>query len=394
MRLWHTKASLALAGFVSALAFLPAQAADLKFGFLFPLSGGGAAGTKAYQLGTEIAVKEVNDAGGIAGRKITIVKADDQGDPTVAVGEAQRLVFRESVDVIIGTNNSQVQLAILPVENDGKIMAIGHAGSTALTRKNAPYYFALLANTRVSGKYLVRHVFEELGAKRVAIIHDDAAATKSALEAMNEYLKEKNLSFVGEQQYKFHPTDVTSQLLSLKSAAPDLLLMYAASQDDVGIVQKGMKEIGWDVKEVGFTTASVAPQLVLNAAGPDAYKNLTAMAFKAFTYCKSQGSGDPFVASFIKKIKDADPQQTSYFTAAMGYDAIHIYKAAIEATGSTKGDVLAEWLQKNAQTLKLVSTPEPAIFEDTNFLMGEGSYAIVEKPYELSVDGFQARAGC
>src|SRR5262249_19370211 len=113
-------AALALLGLL-ATATAQAQQKPVRVGIFLPLTGPAAAGGAANKLGYEMAISEINAAGGIAGRKIETVYADDQGDPTVGVGEIKRLIFQEHVDVVVGTQNSQVELAALPVFNEGKV---------------------------------------------------------------------------------------------------------------------------------------------------------------------------------------------------------------------------------------------------------------------------------
>ena len=85
-----------------------AQPAPIKIGEWLDITGGGATAAESARLGTDVAIQEINAAGGIAGRKIVTVTADTQTDPTVGVGEAKRLVQQEKVDLIIGPVISQV----------------------------------------------------------------------------------------------------------------------------------------------------------------------------------------------------------------------------------------------------------------------------------------------
>src|SRR5438309_6336288 len=110
-----------------------AQPAPIKIGEWLDITGGGATAAESARLGADVAIAELNKAGGIAGRKIVTVTADTQTDPTVGVGEAKRLVQQEKVDLIIGPVISQVLLAGLPVMTDAKIAEIGATGSELVT---------------------------------------------------------------------------------------------------------------------------------------------------------------------------------------------------------------------------------------------------------------------
>ncbi len=99
-----------------------------------------------------------------------------------------------------------------------------------LTPENGPYHFAVIGSAAYSGTQLADYVIEA-GAKRVALLQDNSAASLSGGEAIRAKLKEKGVELVGVQQYKFHPTDVIPQLLSLRNTNPEYLILYSASQE-------------------------------------------------------------------------------------------------------------------------------------------------------------------
>src|ERR1700722_10072766 len=98
----------------------PVHAADppIRLGEFLDITGGGATAAETTKFALDIAVADINAAGGIAGRQIVAITADTQTDPTVGVGEITRLVQQEKVDIIIGPLISQVALASLPVATE------------------------------------------------------------------------------------------------------------------------------------------------------------------------------------------------------------------------------------------------------------------------------------
>ena len=385
----------------SVLVPAPAFAEDkkpIRMGVFLSLTGPAAAGASALKIGYEMAIKEINDAGGIAGRQIEPVYADEQGDPTVGVGEMKRLVFQEKVDIVVGNQNSQVNLAALPTLTEGKIASISDTGSALLTVKAGPYHFSNLPSTAIQGEAIANYVVDVIGAKAPALLYDDGAASKSGVEAIKAAFEKRGVALAGEQQYKFHPADVTPQLLSLRRGSPDLLVYYAGSPDDVGVVQKNKMEIGWDIIELTSLVAAAVPQLAVKRAGPNAFDNTLAQTLTRFTYCASAGGGDPEVVAFIKKVQAFAPgrgEDADYFNVANAYDAVNIFKQAIEATGSTEGPVLTDWLQTNAGEVKgTISAVKLSASETSHFLVGPDSLTMVERPQERNAEGLQKRAGC
>lgn len=379
------------------------QSNQIKFGLLMTLTGPGAAPALANRLGIDMAVKEINDKGGIMGRQIVLVPGDDQANPTAGTNEVKRLVFQEKIDVMIGPIASAVTLAVLPTLNEAKIANISESGSAALTPEAGPYHFSMLASAPDSGRGLVDYL-ASVGAKRVALLSDDSAASKSGAEAIRDALKAKNITLVAEQIYKFHPTDVIPQLLSLRSSNPEYLMLYAAAQDDVGVVQKNVLESGWNVKQVGSLAAATAPELVISKAGPDAYKNMLGQVIGRFTYCPKEGEaqGAPIVTSFITRVRDFEkargasgPSITDYFNIANGYDAVTILKLAIEGTGGkTDGPTLAKWIIGNPDKIQLVSVAKPSASDKTHWIYSHEAFAMVENPHIRNDFRLPKRAGC
>ena len=379
----------------------PAMSQDdkpIKMGVFLSLTGPAAAGAAALKIGYDMAIKEINEAGGIAGRQIQAVYADEQGDPTVGVGEMKRLVFQEKVDVVVGNQNSQVNLAALPTLTEGKIASISDTGSALLTVEAGPYHFSNLPSTAIQGQAIADYVVDVIGSKSPALLYDDGAASKSGVEAIKEAFQARGVKLAGEQQYKFHPADVTPQLLSLRRSTPDLLVYYAGSPDDVGVVQKNKMEIGWDIQELTSLVAAAVPQLAIKRAGPNAFDNTLAQTLTRFTYCESAGGGDADVVEFIKNVQEFAPGRgadADYFNVANAYDAVYIFKQAIEATNSTDGPTLTEWLETNAGEIKgTISAAKLSASKTNHFLVGPDSLTMVENPHERNEEGLQRRAGC
>jgi branched-chain amino acid transport system substrate-binding protein len=389
---------LAVAAMLTAGPVAAQDKDPIKMGVFLSLTGPAAAGASALKIGYDMAIAEINAAGGIAGRQIEAVYADEQGDPTVGVSEAKRLVFQEQVDVVVGNQNSQVNLAALPTFTEGKVASISDTGSALLTVDAGPYHFSNLPSTAIQGEAIANYVIDVLGVTKPALLYDDGAASKSGVEAIKAALEKRGVALAGEQQYKFHPADTTPQLLSLRRSEPDLLIFYAGSPDDVGTVQKNKIEIGWDIKELTSLVAAAVPQIAVQRAGPNAFDNTLAQTLSRFTYCASTGTGDPEVVEFIKKVQAFAPGRgadADYFNVANAYDAVYIFKQAIEATGSTEGPALAKWLETSAASVTGTISAEKLAASATNhFLVGPDSLTMVETPQERNEEGLQRRAGC
>jgi branched-chain amino acid transport system substrate-binding protein len=385
--------SLALIGQARAQA-LPDT---IKLGMLFSLTGGNAANGVSGVAGTKLAVEEINKAGGIAGKQIVMVISDDQTDSAKAVSEALRLAANEKVNIVTGPLTSQLTLAVGPTFTQAKIFQMTGAGSSTLTPQVLPYHFSMAAPADVEAPIMVDYAVDVLKAKTIAWLGDNGAIDKSMLEGIKVAAQKRNVQLVKEQEYAYRGDDVTPQVLSVKRANPDALLMRPNSGEDHGLVMRTINEVGWNVPVINGAGSSASPGPAVKIF-PDAYKGLVNLTYKSWTYCSNDAVGETPLGKYKAKLKAATGPEYDKLAqnfSAQAYDSVYIMKAAIEATKSVDGSVLAKWLEQNAKTLKgTVNGPFDAS-SSSHFLAGsrEGMAFAID-PDKPRADGLFKRAGC
>jgi branched-chain amino acid transport system substrate-binding protein len=400
-RITASRLAASLLAFAGA-AFLAAgsaraQAQPMKVGEFLDITGGGASAAEAARLGIEIAVQEINQTGGIGGRKIDLLTSDTQTDPTVGVGEIKRLVLQEHVELIFGPLISQVLLAAAPVMNEAKVPAVGSTGSDQITIERAPYYFSILINADSQAKAMIAQAATALHAKSGAIISDSGAQSKSFVESMKREMEARGIKLTGTQEYQYRATDMTPQLLNLKRGNPDTLFLFASSGEDAGNVLKSLDDLGWKVKVTGNYTVATFADAAIRIAGKESFKafDVTGMAYKAFTYCKADDLPKPFL-DFVAKAKAAKPAEAARLSlpfAATMYDAVGLFKDAVEgAGGKTDGPAISAWIEENAKRHKGILGPLDAS-KTSHFLIGPDLLTAVY-PDRLLDAGLQQRYGC
>lgn len=114
----------------------------IRLGVIFPLSGTAAQAGASGMVGVKLAVKDIGESGGIAGRPINMIVADDRLDTTQAVTEVKRLINQDHIEMLVGAAASQVALAVMPVVTEGKIPFVTFVGSSA-RRVSAPKGFPI-----------------------------------------------------------------------------------------------------------------------------------------------------------------------------------------------------------------------------------------------------------
>jgi ABC-type branched-subunit amino acid transport system substrate-binding protein len=388
-----------LAAFVvggAAVIVSPAiQAADqapIKIGEIVTLQGPVALSVLPIRIGYDLAVKEINEAGGIDGRRIEIFALDDQADPTIAVGVAKRLVQESKVDLILGPNISQLNLAVLPTLTEGKIASVNFSTNQPLAA--APYAFSFGIRPEATADTIVPYVTEILHAKRVAVLSDSGANSKALAAGVVPALAKRGLEMTDHQEFEYHTTDATPQLLSLRRGNPDAIIFLPGSPQDVGVIQKNLDELGWDVKIVGNNVVGTSPAAAMEKAGPNAFKSTVGVSIRGFTFCPGEPA-DPRAVKFVEKIKAFAPEtaKLGFSAPAFAYDSVYILKAAVEATHATMGPALADWIATHASDIPAVSGKLLASPSD-HFFATPALLAMVQHPERTNGAGMQERADC
>lgn len=226
----------ALLGGISAPAF-----AEVKFGALYPLSGGLALlGEESYR-GLELAVDQINGNGGVQGETI-VLETGDAVDNNQAIGEARRLISREDVKAIFGTYASSRSIAASQVAEMSKVPYF-ELGAVAddVTDRGLNYVFRTnptafhMAETIID--MLVNGIAPELGVEpadlKIGIIHEDSNYGSSVAKHQRAFAEEHGLNIVMEEHYPASSVDMSSIVLSLQNRDVDIVLQTSYQDDSV-----------------------------------------------------------------------------------------------------------------------------------------------------------------
>ena len=231
-----TAALVALSLFGPAGAQTPIKIGELNSYKVFP------AFLEPYKKGIELAVEEVNAAGGALGRKIEVISRDDNGNPGDAVRVAEELMSREQVSFLIGTFPSNVGLAVADFAKQRKVLFIA---AEPLTDKivwdsgNA-YTFRLRTSTYMQTAMLIPDA-AKLKKKRWAIVYPNYEYGQSATAAFKKLLKEKqpDVEFVVEQAPPLGKIDAGAVAQALADAKPDAIFSSLFGADLAKFVREG-----------------------------------------------------------------------------------------------------------------------------------------------------------
>ena len=319
---------------LSLALFGSARAADtVKIGLMAPLTGSWASEGQEMKKIVDLLAAQQNAKGGVNGKQIEVVTEDDGGDPRTASLAAQRLATK-GVVAVIGTYGSAVTEASQNIYDEAKIIQIAN-GSTAirLTEKGLKYFFRTAPRDDEQGRVAAALV-QKMGAKKLAILHDNSAYSKGLADEINGLVKGKvNVVFFDALTPK--EQDYSAILTKLKAAGPDLIF-FTGYYPESGLLQKQKKQMGFNVPMVGGD-AQNNPDLV-KIGGKEA---VTGFKFLSPPVPKDLDTADSkaFLAAYKKKYNE----EPGSIWAVLAGDGFLVVTKAIAETKATSADKIRDY---------------------------------------------------
>ena len=305
-----------------------------KIGIFAPTTGFAASdGTSALHA-AQLAVKMINDAGGINGKKLELVHYDDAAKPDQAVSVAHKLVEQDKVIAAIsGSYSGATRAAAAVFQEAGVPMISAYAIHPDITKTgNMIFRVGTLASVegRVGGALAV----DKLGAKRIAILTIDNDFGVSLAQGFKSYVQKKGAKIVLEEKYPLGEKDFRPLITKVKQAKPDVLYASGYYSEAANLVRQA-KEEGLNVQIIGQEGYD-SPKFI-ELAGPAAEGVI-------ITTDLNRDSKREIVQKFLKEYKaqygiDADMEGASAF------DAVQLLAYAIK-NGGTKADQITSALMK------------------------------------------------
>ena len=374
MILSHRRAFLGL-GLTGLLAAFPVSAADpIKIGLVTALSGQSARAGEAITRGLTIAIDEVNAKGGVLGRKVELVRRDDEANPAKGVIAARELVQREKVAVLIGGLDTPVALAIVPFANEQKVPFIDPwAAGTGITVNGAKdnYVFRVSARDDLVDKAIVNYAIKNHSVKKPGLILVNNPWGESNEKGLTAALKEANIQPAGIEKFEGNDVDVVPQLARMKQAGADVLFLVGNVGPSAQVV-KSLDRMGWKVPIVSHW--GPAGGRFTELAGPNAREVVFIQTYSFFG--KLSPVGERVLAAL--KAKYPDVKGPGDVTPAVGvanaYDALHLAALAIERAGSTKGEAIRDAMYKIERHEGLIKTYDKPFSPANHEAVGENDY--------------------
>jgi branched-chain amino acid transport system substrate-binding protein len=317
-----------------------AQAQEIKLGFNGDLSASPSAQSgKAGVIGIQAAIDDINAAGGVLGRKLTLVIRDDQSQPPKSIQNMSDLIDNEKVAAVFGPTNSGNALAWKHIPNQKKVIAMGMIGSgTDITKPMTPgadnYMFRISMVDREQVAGLVAYAAKS-GIKKVGLMGETTGYGQGGLKDLEEIAKLHGITPLATEKFGVSDTDMTSQLNKMKSAGVDTIMVWAQGTP-TGQLVRSMEKINYFPAMLSSWAADNVTYF--DAAGKTlASKPIFMRTLVNPTTPAQQKLYDRTVA------KLAAPSAFPF--VIHGYDATLLVAAAIRQSGGTDGVKMREALE-------------------------------------------------
>lgn len=333
----------ALSGAVVSLALLAgcgggsgsgsAQGDTIKIGVSYELSGAVATYGDDSVKGIEMAIEEINAAGGINGKQIEEVKYDTKSEPAEATTLATKLMTQDKVVTIIGPATSGSFKATIPVANQNKVPVVsGSATANDVTVSNGQlqeYAFRTCFSDSYQGSAMANFASEKLSAKTAVVIKDNSSDyAKGLSENFQSTFTDNGGQILGEESYVAGDTDFQAILTRIKSQQFDVIYL-PGYYSEVGLIVKQARDMGITAPILGGDGFD-SPKL-LELGGAEALNDVY------FTNHYSAIDTDKVVQDFIANFKAKYGTDPGAFSA-LGYDTAYFVAQAVENAEELTGE--------------------------------------------------------
>ena len=310
---------------IGAFAAFPA-AADVTIGVSAPMTGPRAMLGRNFKNGVDLAVAEINKAGGVLGQPLKVVVEDDQADnPNAAINAVNRLQKVQKVPLMIGPHFSVAQLATQKTYCDGSIVSITGASGIPVTAGGCKFVLRVRANDNVQSRALVAYARNTLKLDKIGVVFVNDDFGKAGADRVVKNIEEMGLKPVAVESHNAEDKDFSAQLGRLRNAGAQMVILWTHDNEAALIVRQA-RQLGLPMKFAGST--SLSQPVFIKLAGDAAEGAISSSDFVP-------GNPEPKTAEFVKKYDQLYKLEAELY-AATYYDATWLAAKAIQAAGSTE----------------------------------------------------------
>jgi branched-chain amino acid transport system substrate-binding protein len=312
---------------------ITAAQAEIKVGIAGPLSGSNLQHGEQQEVGAQKAISHLNDKGGLLGRKIVAISADDACEPRQAKAVARQLVS-EGVVFVVGHVCSAASLAVSKIyEQAGIIMISSASTNPKVTDEGGGNVFRVIGRDDQQGTIAGDYLAENHSNSRIAIIHDGQAYGLGLAEFTKRQLNKRSVTEVVFDSYTSDQKDYKSLVDKLVNKKADVLYV-GGYLDDIGIIIRQAKKELPNLRLIsGDALVDVQFLFVAGEAGVGAY----------FTFGPDMRL-KPEAQDVVAAIREEDAYEPEGYTL-YGYGAVQAWAQAVKQAGSLKPEAVIDALR-------------------------------------------------
>ena len=311
----------------------PAFAADtLKIAEVVELTGPGTTSGTNLKNGADLAIQEINAAGGILGRQIVATTSDTQTNPGIAKGLAQKAIDDEAFAVIGPVFSGSIMVS-MAVTEEAKVPNFIGGEAASITEQGNPYVFRTSLTQADAMPKVARYLEGRPDINSVAVIYVNNDFGKGGRDAIIDALKSTKVEVLADISTSTAQVDFSSAVLKAKQSNADAIFAYLNEEESARLLRE-LKKQGWDKPIIGETT--LTGQKVIELAGPAAEG---VIAHVGLTVDAPLPGMQKFNEDFQKAFG-----YVSDHNGIKGYTAVYMLKAAIEKVGSFDREAVVQAL--------------------------------------------------
>lgn len=297
----------------------------IKFGVIGPYTGPNAKPGQSMKQGVQLAVEEINKAGGVNGRMLEPIFEDDASVPAQSVSATEKLITKDEAAFLIGTFNSATTLADMKVIEREKVpMLVPIAVAIDITESGNKWVFRNAATNPMQAQQLMDYIYNNTKQRKFAVIHENTDYGKGLADSVTKYVNARGGQITTES-YSIGDTDFYAQLTKIKNYQPDGVIICGNLSEGSQITRQA-KELGITAQLYGFGGLSSYD-----------YNNIAAGSNEGLictSYFES-ASTNPLAQQFVQAYKAKFGAEPDMFAAAI-YEAVYLAKTAAEKSGDAK----------------------------------------------------------
>ena len=303
-------------------------------GAIFPLSGGVAFYGNESRDGALLALEEINAAGGLLGKKLSLISEDDEGNAEKTVNAFTKLTTRDKASFIIGSSTSGPTQAMSTLAQRNRIVLISPSATNTQVTRAGDYVFRACFIDPFQGVVGADFAYQTLGSRRAAVLYDAGADYNTGLaDSFKGQWRALGGQLVADEAYQTGDVDFNAQITRIRAANPDVVYL-PNYYNDVSLQAK-------QLRDQGITCALVGGDgwdgLVDNA-GDEVLNGFWSSGFASDTT-------DPRGATFVRAFQNRFGRTASQF-AALGYDSMMLVADGIKAANSFEPSAVKDAMAK------------------------------------------------